>query len=97
MKVSICGIPYQIIECDDNFDIDLHFGEIKYGKGEIYINKCLSSEIKDEALCHEILHGILVHLGYNEQSQDEQFVQAVGNAIYQTFQIKKEGADDEMQ
>lgn len=45
-------------------------------------------------MCHEILHGILVHLGYNEQSQDEQFVQAVGNAIYQTFQIKKEGAED---
>lgn len=98
MIVNICGIPYKVIECEDHFDVDLHFGEIKYGKGEIRINKSLSNEIKDEALCHEILHGILVHLGYNEQSQDEQFVQAVGNAIYQTFQIiieeRKNGRPD---
>lgn len=36
-----------------------------------------------------MIHGILVHLGYSEQSQDEQFVQALANAIYQGFDIKK--------
>jgi hypothetical protein len=95
MTVRICGIPYKIIECEDNFDVDLHFGEIKYDKGEIHINKSLTNDIKEEALCHEIMHGILVHLGYNEQSQDEQFVQAVSNAIHQTFRIIKKGENDE--
>ena len=88
MIVNICGIPHKVVECEDSFDIDLHFGEIKYDKGEIRINKALTTEIKQEALCHEMLHGILVHLGYNEQSQDEQFIQAVGNAIYQGFSVK---------
>ena len=88
MTVNICGIPHKVVECEDHFDIDLHFGEIKYAMGEIRINKSLIPEIKSEALCHEILHGILVHLGYNDQSQDEQFVQALASAINQTFSIK---------
>lgn len=88
MIVNICGIPHKVVECDDSFNIDLHFGQIQFGKGEIRINKDLSEEIKNETLCHEILHGMLVHLGYQEQSQDEQFVQALANAIFQGFEIR---------
>lgn len=90
MIVNICGIPYKVIECSDNFDADTHFGQIDYKMAEIHINKDMAEEIKEEAICHEIVHGMLVHLGYNEQSQDEQFVQALGNAIHQTFELKKE-------
>ena len=39
---------------------------------------------------HEIIHGIFVHLGYNDYAQNEQLVQALGNAIYQGFNIKAE-------
>lgn len=88
MTVNICGIPHEVIEHDDNFDIDAHFGMIDFKKCEIRINKGMSEECKKETICHEIVHGILVHLGYHEQSNDEQFVQALGNAIYQTFEIK---------
>jgi hypothetical protein len=35
-----------------------------------------------------MVHGMLVHMGYDELSQDEQFVQALGNAICQGFEIK---------
>lgn len=35
------------------------------------------------------IHGILVHLGYTDMSNDEQFVQALGNAIYQGFKVRK--------
>lgn len=88
MTVNVCGIPYHIKELEDNFDTDLHFGDTRYGKAEIHINSGLSDEIKKEAICHEMMHGILVHLGYNDLSQDEQFVQAIGNAICQSFDIK---------
>ena len=88
MAVNICGIPHVVIESDDNFDIDAHFGMIDFKKCEIRINKNMSEECKKETLCHEIVHGMLVHLGYTEQSNDEQFVQALGNAIYQTFEVK---------
>lgn len=95
MKVNICGILHKVIECEDKFDLDTHFGQIDYKTCEIRINKDMSEEAKAETLCHEIIHGILVHLGYSDQSQDEQFVQALGNAVYQSFEIKaKEGEEE---
>ena len=57
---------------------------------EIKINKDLPKEAMEETLAHEILHGILVHLGYNDEAQNEQFVQAVSNAINQTFVLREE-------
>ena len=89
MTVNICGVPHTVTEYKDNFDTDIHFAQIDYKACEIRINQDMSDEAKKEALCHEMVHGILVHLGYNEQSQDEQFVQALGNALYQGFLIKE--------
>ena len=88
MIVNICGIPHKVIEYEDTFNVDTHFGQIDYKACEIRINKDMSQESKDEALCHEIVHGIFVHLGYNNYAQDEQLVQALGHAIYQSFDIK---------
>jgi hypothetical protein len=88
MKVNICGIPHEIIFCEDNFDEAIHFGQIDYKTATIKINKDMKPEIQEETIIHEMLHGILVHLGYDEKSDDEQFVNAVSNAIYQGFDIK---------
>lgn len=88
MKINICGINHTVVECEDKFDIDCHFGQIDYKKCEIRINKDTTKDIKDEVLCHEIVHGMLVHLGYGNLSNDEQFVQALGNAIHQSFNVK---------
>ena len=97
MFVKICGIPHKVIECEDKFDIDLHFGQIDYKKCEIRINKDMTAASKGETICHEMIHGILVHLGYNDYANNEQFVQALGNAIYQGFNIKTiyEGDENE--
>lgn len=84
----ICGIPYKIVPTEDVFDVDTHLGQINYITGEIRVNKRLQGEILYETLAHEIVHGILMYLGYEKESQDEQFVQALGNAINQTFTIK---------
>lgn len=94
MNVKICGIPHKVIECEDNFNANAaHFGQIDYKACEIRINKDMSQESKDETLCHEMVHGIFVHLGYNDYAQDEQLVQALGNAIYQSFNIKAESEE----
>lgn len=87
MKVNICGITHKVIEYEDNFDIDTHFGQIDFRKATIKINKDLDSQVKKESICHEILHGILVHLGYDDLSNDERFVNAVSNGICQAFSI----------
>lgn len=89
MKVNICGMLHEVVESTDLFDCDAHFGQIDYKYARIRLNKDLSEEQKKETLCHEMVHGMLVHLGYNEQSDNEQFVQALGNAIYQGFEIKE--------
>lgn len=94
MTVNICGIPHTVIECEDHFDVDTHFGQIDYKACEIRINKDMAAEAKEETICHEMIHGILVHLGYSEQSQDEQFVQALANAIYQSFDIRIKESDN---
>lgn len=89
MIVNICGVPHKVIECDDNFnDVNTHFGLINHRTCEIRINKNMPQENKDETLCHEMVHGMLIHIGYDELSQNEKFVQALGNAIYQGFSIK---------
>ena len=88
MKISICGIPHEIVYANDVFNTDTHYGQIDYGKAVIKISKDVSKEQQGEALCHEILHGILVHIGKDELSQDESFVQCLSNAIYQSFEPK---------
>jgi hypothetical protein len=95
MIVNICGIPHKVIECEDKFNVDAHLGQIDYKACEIRINKDMTREIKFETICHEMVHGIFIHLGYNDYAQDEQLVQALGNAIYQSFNIKGESENEE--
>ena len=88
MKVNICGVPHKIVECEDWFDADTHMGLISFSDAEIRINKKLTPELKTETICHEVLHGILVHIGREDLSIDDTFVQSLANAIYQTFEVR---------
>ena len=89
MTVNICGIPHKIIFCEDSFQCgDTHFGEIDYGKAEIKVNSALSAENQQETICHEIVHGIFVHIGRQDLAEDEILVQALANAINQSFAVK---------
>lgn len=89
MKVNICGIPHEVVECADSFDIDCHMGMIDHKNAVIKINKDLKGLNYTETLCHEMVHGMLLHMGYDELCNNEQFVQAMGNAICQGFEVKK--------
>jgi len=90
-KVNICGIPHTVILRKDDFDSDAtHFGQIDYKSAVIKINEDVSSEQREETLCHEILHGILMHIGRQDLGTDEQLVSVLGNAINQSFLVKKE-------
>ena len=89
--IKICGVPYTITEHDDIFNADAsHFGMIDPVGCEIRINKSLKDPSKRETLCHEITHGILIHIGRTDLSDDETFVQSLGNAIFQSFMPKVE-------
>lgn len=88
MRINICGIPHEVVECEDVFDAEMHLGQIDYKQAKILINKDANIEIKSETLCHEIMHGILVHIGREDLSQDETLVTALGNSIRQTFDVR---------
>ena len=94
-EVVICGIPHRVVLCDDNFNVDLHFGQINYEKAEIRINSKATDELQMQSLYHEMLHGMLVLIVRNEESSDESFVQCLSNALYQSFQLKRADSADE--
>lgn len=88
--VNICGLSHEIIYEEDKFQIDdVKFGYIDYQNAKIYINSNATEEIQVETLCHEIIHGILFHIGRQEMSDDEILVQALANAINQSFNVKE--------
>lgn len=87
MKINICGIPHEVIESNDNFEGNT-CGIIDYMGCTITLNKRLTPEAKRETLFHEIVHGIFHHIGRNDLASDETLVQTLGNAIYQTFELK---------
>lgn len=88
-KVNICGIPYTVKECEDHFDSVCHCGLIIYSECLIKINKNMHEEMKKATLCHEIMHGILLNIGREDLSNDENFATVLGNAIYATFEVKE--------
>ena len=89
MKVMICGIPHEVKYVPDCFDMDAHFGQINFKEAEILINEKTSDELQKATLCHEILHGMLVHIGREDLSNDETFVTSLGNAINGSFDVRK--------
>jgi len=87
MKVRICGVPHEVIEVKNEFDSECHFGMIDYPKCLIKINGELPDEMKRSTIVHEMMHGILNHLGYEDLANDEKFVRVLGNAIFESFEI----------
>ena len=88
MKVKICGVPHEVVEVRNDFDTDCHFGQIDYQECRIKINNALPKEMKDSTLVHEMMHGILMHTGYEDLANDEKFVRVLGNAINESFTVK---------
>ena len=90
MNVNICGIKHEIVETEDAFTSEaVHLGEIHFKDCKIFINKDVHEDMKAITICHEMVHGMLTHLGYQEQSNDEQFVQARARGRGQGFAIKE--------
>lgn len=94
MVVNICGIPHKVKEVDSTLGNDGGCGVINFLKAEIEINSAQAPECKKETLIHEMVHGMLSHIGRDDLSENETFVQSLANAIYQGFEIKEIEEDD---
>ena len=87
-EVNICGIPHKVEVVEDKFESSSQ-GMIVYNPAKILINAELTKELKTRTLIHEILHGILAYMGYNDLSSDEVFVCGLSNAIDEAFNLKE--------
>lgn len=90
MIIKICGVPFKIEEVpviDEELD-GITQGKIIFSEAKILIKENLPEELKKAVIFHEVLHGMLMQLGYAEQSADETFVQGLSNAMYQMFDLK---------
>ena len=89
-KVTICGVPHTIDIVDDKFGNNDLLGQIEYASAIIRLNSHMSDEMFTVTCIHEVVHGMLVHLGYNQLSDDEVFVSSLAYAIEGTFKFKEE-------
>ena len=92
MKVNICGVSHEVkkVMAIDEGCNGITLGKIDHSKAEIELRSGMPSGLEQSTLFHEVLHGMLVQLGYNSLSEDETFVQGFSNAMYQMFDFKPE-------
>lgn len=86
-KVKISGIDYQVEIAEHriaNDDGDKLLGQIDYGGSTIYINEDQNEQLKGATLLHEIVHGILYHMG-SKQNDNEKFVEGLSSGLHQVF------------
>jgi len=89
-KVKISGIDYhvEIAEQRNTHEGNVLQGEIVYGDATIYINEQQNEQMKEATLLHEIVHGILYHMG-SELNDNEKFVEGFSSGLHQVFRDNK--------
>ena len=81
-KIKIMATTYDVEEVDQIDKYTRLLGQIQYVEQKIMIDKNISEDMKRETLIHEILHGILEKLGYNNINDDEQKVHSIASTMY---------------
>ena len=75
----------QVSKVDDKKSLGLCLSD----QAIIKLRKTLKKELKEHTFLHEATHAILESLGYVELSEDEKFVDAFSNALYQVIKTSK--------
>lgn len=80
--VKILATEYRVEEVEQIDKYQRLLGQIEYTEQVIKIDKNISEDMKKETLIHEIIHGILEKLGYEELNEDEQKVHSIASTMY---------------
>lgn len=84
-EVKIFGETYEVIEQEIIDNMVEKIGLIDHMQNKIYIKKSLSEDKKKVTLIHEILHGVLSQLGFDEEHDNEHLIDSLATALYQVF------------
>lgn len=80
MRIKICGVVHEIIyEGHPDFT---SWGSIDHIKCKIKLRKDLNSQCQATAFIEEIIHGILVHTGF-QGKHNETLIGSIANGLYQ--------------
>lgn len=80
--IKILGLDYQVQPVQVISRDEFLLGRIDFVDQIIYVDANLQTDRRKVVLLHEILHGILEALGFNEAS-DEHLVQSLATALHQ--------------
>lgn len=64
-------------------------GHYDHCKQSISISKACNEQGAGQTFWHEFVHCALSHLGYTELNSDEQFVEQLGQCLYQLEKTRK--------
>jgi hypothetical protein len=81
--VNILGIPYTVERVPVVNKGAYALGQIDYGQQRITIDEDLREERAQVTLLHEVIHGILESLGFDEETKNENMVQSLALGMYQ--------------
>lgn len=81
-KVKILATEYDLVEEEQIDKYQRLLGQINYVEQVIKLDKTIPEDLKKETLIHEILHGVLEKLGYEEINNDEQKVHSIASTMY---------------
>jgi len=84
-KVRIGGLDYSVILYEDLREDDEKLdGQFCHSQSEIGLEEALGPQAREAMLWHEILHGILVHMGKSNE-HDEEIVAGLAYGIVQVL------------
>lgn len=82
-KIKILGMTYDVEQVEYVSREELQIARIDYLTQKIYLLSDVGQEKKEQAIWHEILHGIFNALGHDYT--DEQLIQSVACALHQVL------------
>ena len=90
-KLTIGGITYdiKIVDPQSLELLQTTIGHIWYEKNLIVISKDLNEDKQAQTLCHELLHGLFLAMGYAHDFDvkvDERFVDALASYLHQIME-----------
>jgi len=87
-KIKILGLTYDIEQVEYISREELKLAQIDYMKQKILLISDLGKQKKEQALLHEIMHGIYNALGLDYT--DEENIQSIACVLHQVITDNKE-------
>jgi hypothetical protein len=90
-KVWVMGVPYEVSYDENVAASGSTIGETHLVRGKIFLKPSLPRELLEQTFLHEVMHACYFQVGLREfkEINEEQFVNAMTNVLYDTIKTNK--------